>query len=234
MQVIRNIKEFDKLLSQRYVNRKFNDLEKYYQVYLKCCNDNIPIKLFGYWGACNKPKADEKDCETARRFIEFINIMRNNLNIEIEVDIILSDMHSFANGYNGEIIYSYLKEISELFTYEKHIKTRYLKEIWERYEIEYRIEKNLIHTEEIWNDLSVSMKLEEQAKKFAFNKRNVIERAQYYYTMRLIESEFLSSYYKDSIFFTFSSDSLKSLYPKQPSIYLWSIRRGTSKAPWLE
>jgi hypothetical protein len=61
----------------------------------------------------------------------------------------------------------------------------------------------------------------------------VVKSAQEYYAMRSVEAKCIENLYADGIFFTFSTDRLQEIYPKIPTLYLWSLKRGICNPPWL-
>ena len=117
---------------------------------------------------------------------------------------------------------------------EFHFKFIYLDALWEKYGINFE-KINVILTERKDNrrdDIENHELLEHSAQER--NKRiNPEIAAQKYYIMRNLEKEMLEKEFSNSIFHAFSHSKFRNVLPKLPTLYLFSIKKRRSDAPWF-
>lgn len=221
----------DKILFPRsYVNRSITERSGIKKNVLEKRNTGSPIQFVGYWGATGKEKIDAYDIITLTNLENYITGLRQIMSIERIC--ILSDVHAIHNGYSEKKIYTYLAAVKDRLN-RMDIDTIWLSDLYKRENLESRI--NLIYNNKIkyWENEKMSILLEQQAQKVSRNNYMKNHNACWYYCMRKTEAHLIEKIYKDAIFYSFSSDKIDELYPRLSKLYLWSQKRGVSKAPWL-
>ena len=191
-----------------------------------------PLKLFGFWGASSKKAVDNNDIETINYFKEYIKNIRSSFRGEIEITWILADEHANNNSYNKNYYNKYLKEISVILK-NNGFDYVYLSELWKKWGISSMSIKKILKDKKSgwWDTVNISKLLEIQAKKRS--SAGYLIGAQKYYIMRKLEKRYLEQEFKDSIFLVFGNGQSQSIYPKLPTIYLYSQKGHFSNTPWF-
>ena len=199
-------------------------------------NKNEPLKFIGFWGAGHKNQIDANDRETIKFFKKYIADIKGSFKNGVEVTWILADEHAKNNKYRPEVYSKYLKEVEKMLI-ENNFKVLWLKNLWSSW----RINSALINrelknknakNENWWSNILIYKELEDQAKKHYQGMDKVVG-AKRYYIMKSIENRLIEKKFKEYIFFTFSDSKFQSIFPKLPTIYLYTRDRGVSSTPWF-
>ncbi len=194
--------------------------------------EKIPIKLVGFWGVGNKNKsnwADLKCCEFLKKMQQLVEkIYPTGLNFTF----VISVEHGIHNGISKDKITSYTKNI-ELLLEKFSFNFVYLEKYWKKYGITFEKVDKILESKQKdwWNVVENKEKMEKaaEARNFRLRKKG----AQGYFIFRNLEKEFLEKEFRDSIFFTFTSSEWKNVLPDTPTLYLYSLGRKQSEAPWF-
>ncbi|WP_238651765.1 hypothetical protein [Paenibacillus piscarius] len=230
--------ELDNLVEQaffvrKFVNKKLIDRQALTTVVQTSLNKRNPLQLVGFWGAMNKYNMDDNDEKTIQQLEQFNLYLSRKLPYGCCWTIILADMHALHNGYPAEHVQHYLDQIRTRLEHKAGIQTLLLKTLWKDYAVEQQIAQRADRTKSCWKQNPLSEALECQASRYSINCKTFTENAQHYYSMRKIEAEIIRILYPEAIFFSISLNKMKPLFPDLPHLYLWSLKRGTSQAPWL-
>jgi len=196
--------------------------------------ENKPLKLVGFWGAGNKSKVKKDDLDTIGYYKKYLENIKTVFQGKIEVTWILADEHAKNNGYDKKSYDKYLFEIKNILTKNK-FKVVYLSDLWKSWKINHKMIDEVAKQKTInwWNGINIAKQLEEQAKG-RYKKEDYLKGAKKYYIMRKLEKRFMEKDFRNSIFFAFSDGQMQSIYPKLPTLYLYTINRGVSEVPWFE
>lgn len=221
-------------MARKFVNKKAVDRRRLFEKAQHSLENQNPVRFIGFWGAYDKKGLDFYDLKAINQLKKYAQHINVHWAFGSEWLLILSDIHAIKNGCNPENINCYLNHIKAEIESATCFKTLLLSELWVKYGIYDKVLQRFHETKDNWDEIAIVKKIENQAMKY--NKSGVSHRenAQYYYSMRLVESKLIECLYPDFIFFSFSSDDLKEIYPDLPTIYLWSFKRGISSAPWFK
>jgi ABC-type nitrate/sulfonate/bicarbonate transport system substrate-binding protein len=192
-----------------------------------------PLNLFGFWGAGPKAKADALDHETIRRFGEYVGGIKKVYGPGVKVTFILADAHAAMNGYEVGTYGAYLKEMRSLLANEGY-ETMLLSNLWDKWGLSQKKINDLLKEKKAgwWDDVPLRARLEASAEKRPLGG-DAVTSSQRYYAVRLAEKKLLEKEFKGQVFFAFSDGQMQPLYPTLPTLYLYSMRKGTTEAPWF-
>ncbi|MFH0856948.1 MAG: L-tyrosine/L-tryptophan isonitrile synthase family protein [bacterium] len=195
-----------------------------------CAMKNIPIPLVGYWSIGNKSLPDKNEYAALSYLDELRNNVRKIYGPGIKITFIISDLHAKNNLIPDEKIKSYTEEIEKILA-NSGFSTIRLSELYKKYNLS--IKKINCCGKIWWLFFPLKNILVKQAARVSLREdKNLCARQ--YALMRIAESKILEKEYKDYIFITYSSPLFKSLHPRLPTLYLYSIKKGCSEAPWFK
>lgn len=199
----------------------------------KGLQEKTPLKLFGFWGAGPKNKIDEHDIKTIEHLQKYITGLSKVYTHGVEVNFILADMHGQNNGYEKNIINSYLKLVSEKLD-SVGFKYTYLSSLWEKWGVNFKqIDTTLKNKKrDWWESISIGGELEHRSENnFLGNDKKL--GAQKYYVLREIEKTYLEKEYSDGVFFVYGDSIAQQIYPTLPTLYLFTEKKYSSICPWF-
>jgi len=188
------------------------------------------VQYIGFWGAKGREHKNHYDDVVLHNLNQYLYCL--NRIIPIKWYCILCDEHALFNGYDRQKVYSYLKEI-EIRLLQIGIEVLWMSDIWTDHKIKTLVDAMLLNLYQSWEKHDLSEILFIQAARHSSNLNTPEYNSLYYYTMRRVEARALEQIFGTAVFYSFASDKLKELCPDMPKLYLWSQKRGISKAPWL-
>lgn len=199
----------------------------------KCMATNQAVPIVMFWGASDKRGVTESDIEVIDRLNQITADVKQLYSPGLAITIILADKHAEVNGYDITIVKSYLEDIAHV-AHERGLTTVYVSKLWEEHGLTtQRIEKNAKQmTEKEWSDVLLRPLLEKTTLKKGYADVSCAARS--YYLMRTKEAPVIESEFPNSVFATYSDDSMQDILPDMPTLYLWPVRRGDGALPWFE
>lgn len=192
-----------------------------------------PLKLFCFWGCGSRDKINGHDTKTIEHFKAYIDSLQKIYTFGVEVTFILSDIHGQNNGYSKKTIDSYLKTISkELASFG--FKYAYLSSLWSKWGLNLKqidiILKN--KKSDWWESISIGRELEHKSESNFTGKDKKLG-AQKYFILRQLEKTYLEKEYSESIFCVYGDSMGQQIYPKLPTLYLFTEKKYFSACPWF-
>ena len=196
-------------------------------------SQNKPIQLVWFWGVGQKEKPNRADLTSCKFLTELNEEIKKIYSPGIEFVFIFATLHGIHNWINRRNIDNYFKEMEKIFK-NLWFSYVYLDNLWGKYDINFGkiniILKN--KQKDWWNEIENNTTIERNAEK---RNKMLISKiaAQKYYIMRDLEKKMLEKEFPKSIFHAFSDAKLKNLLPNLPTLYLYSIKKYRSDAPWF-
>ncbi len=209
-------------LFDRKETKKFNDFQELKGLVVNQIKNNLKIQVVGYWGI-EKENADEKDITALDNLRTFKNIILKNYP-NVEILLILTDIHGEANEVSEEIrkkYFGFIKEISE----EYGFKVMFLSKLWKENKIDL---KGILKLENLNNVPEIVVK---SGFKHYLGK-NKLDGARLYSLISKHDCQFIEKKFQNAIFFTYNSADWKELLPKLPTISLFPLEKGERIKPW--
>lgn len=205
-------------------------IKKMKSIIKECAENNVPISIIGYWGIGDKAKPDKNEYAALVFLDEVKNNVRKIYGPGIKITFIISDLHAKNNLIPDEKIKSYTEEIEKILT-NSGFSTIRLSELYKKYNLS--LKKINCCGKIWWLFFPLKNILVKQAARVSLREdKNFCARQ--YALMRIKESKIIEKEYKNYIFMTYSSPLFKSLHPRLPTLYLYSIKKGCSEAPWFK
>ena len=220
------------LTSRKYNQKKTPDPEliRYRLNYFYL--NKLPIKFIGYWGCSDKSNISESDIETCNFLNSYLSRIKDEYEPGIQIKFLFTSEHGIINGYPGQNILSYKKDIECLFS-SFGFELIDIHSLWDQCGFNQVSFFNTISSlpSKWWSNISNNVNLEKSAiKRPAYNEMG-IKLAELYYVIRDREARVIENLYSDHIFFSFTSALPFELLPRLPVLFLYT-RKGWSNLPW--
>lgn len=192
-----------------------------------------PLHFVGFWGASSKTTLNQHDADTIAHLHEWLTRVRAVYAPGAQVTFLLADFHARNNGYQEAQYLPYLKEVRQAL-HAQGFSTLWLSELWEKWGITAQDVEKQRKSKKAgwWNSVAIATNLEHRAaKNFAGDDARL--GAQKYHVMRKIEKPCLEKEFRDAVFLVYGDSALQPLYPKLPTVYLWTEKSGFSNCPWF-
>lgn len=209
-------------LLDRKETKKFNDFQELKRMIVSQLKNNSKIQIIGYWGI-EKENADEKDITALDNLRALRENIRGNYR-NVEVLLIMMDIHGEANEVSKKVIKEYFDFIKEI-SREYGFKVMLLSKLWK----ENRISLNEILKAKALKDVP------EIVVKSGFKHylgKNKIDGAKLYALISRYDCRFIEKKFSNALFFTYNSADWKDLLPKIQTISLFPIKKGIRIKPW--
>ncbi len=229
-----HVDELLDVINHSSIRREYPFLEDKLRVALeKNLKDRTPLLMYGFWGAGPKSHADDHDRATVQYFKKYVEKIHAQHQPGVKAVFILADLHGENNGYPKEKIQSYLQGVQKLLT-DEGFDFVYLSELWSKWGITLEDVATILENKKAgwWDAVSISAQLESRSEN-NYKGGDALLGAQRYYLVREIESAFLPKEYPNSIFFVFGDSLAQQIYPKQPTVYLYTEKKYFSTCPWF-
>lgn len=192
-----------------------------------------PLNLVGFWGAGKKSALDSHDTDTIRHFATFLEEIRAVYPPGVSATFILADKHAENNGYDKRRFSSYLKAVEAALS-QHGIESIYLSSLWKKWKINHdTVSRDLRRRAAGWWDrISINKNLEGKSE-HNFQGDDKPHGAQRYYVMRDVEKPLLEESFKDHIFIVYGDSVAQQIYPRLPTLYLWTAKGNFSPCPWF-
>ena len=215
-------------------NRKFRREYPFLEDVLKLKLENKEsLHLTGFWGAANKNKANQRDINTIEHLLSLLSKIKDKYESGVHVTFILADMHAANNGYSADNYIPYLKNIGHELT-SRGCAVIYLSELWSKWGLTLEIIDQALAAKKPhwWNSVYIGKYLESRSSRnFAGEDKKL--GAQKYFIMRALEKTHLEKDFRDSIFFVYGDSMAQQIYPKLPTLYLWTEKASCGNCPWF-
>lgn len=218
------------VINSRHFRREYPFLEDRLKLKIE---RQEPLHFVGFWGASSKTGLNRHDTDTITHLYDWLTRIQAVYAAGAKVTFLLADFHARNNGYREVQYLPYLKEVQQAL-HAKGLSTLWLSELWEKWEVTAQnVEKQLTGKKPgWWNSIGIATNLEHRAaKNFAGHDARL--GAQKYHVMRKIEKPCLEKEFRDAVFLVYGDSTLQSLYPKIPTVYLWTEKGGFSNCPWF-
>lgn len=222
-------------INARSFRRDFPFLEdRLEELIINSMNKKTALKFVGFWGAGNKNKITAADKKIVSRLKEYFKEIELALGEKTEVTFILADEHAKNNGFSSMVYINYLFEVQK-YLEENGFKTLRLSALWKKWNLNQASITQVLKKKagKWWNDVPIARQLENQSEK-RFQLKDKMTGAKKYYIMRMLEKPHLEKEFRGSTFFAFSDGIMQTIYPKLPTIYLNTKKRGLGEVPWFE
>lgn len=219
------------LQSKNFSRDKPFELSELYKRINAAIQNNLPLKLVGFWGVSNKTITSTADQATISHLLSLQQEIKKVYSPGVDLLFIIAHEHGKINGFNESAIYSYGAAIKNRL---EHVgfRTRRLQDLWNKHGLNFETINQHIYTngEKIWGEIINKEIILKNAGNI--NQENPLRFAVRYVVMRILEKKMLEHEFKDGIFHTFSDSKMRELLPNMPTLYLFA-RKGWSDAPWF-
>ena len=231
--IMDKVSEIYAVLKKRRYNREKPYLTEDLKARLTYFVENdLSIKLVGFWGVGFKEKANWSDKASCEFLLQLNNEVKLIYPKGIRFVFIFATMHGIHNGVEKSTINSYVDDIKVLF--EKYsFESIYLETLWEKYGISFEKINELFDKKSAdWWEKVENAELIETNAKNRNERLTSREAAQKYFIMRTLEKDMLEKEFPESIFHAFSDSRLREVLPDMPTLYFYA-RKGWSDTPWF-
>ena len=199
----------------------------------KCMASDKPIPIVMFWGASDKKEVTAADIEAFDKLVYVADEVRKSYQPGVTFTLLLADKHAEVNGFDAASVDCYLQYISKLAK-GRNLEIVYLSEIWKKHKLTTKKikDKSLRITEKEWADVLTRQRVEITARKKGY--ADAVGAARAYYVMRTEEAPAIEKEFSDSVFATYSDDSMQDILPNMPTLYLWVNKKGYGALPWFE
>src|SRR5574341_323271 len=188
------------------------------------------IHAIMHWGVGTKAQVDEYEDRAFSNLDEFkkqfqdIDIFSGT---EMEILFILADKHGELNCVSSKVIKSYFESVIDIIK-RHHYSYTWMSTLWGKWNL--TMDDILRKSDGIskgrWKRMTLSKVLEEMAgKHYMGQDRNYVLAAKRYWLANVKESGFLQEEFSSSVFLTYNSADLDSLFPPHlPILHLHVIK----------
>lgn len=194
---------------------------------------NQPLKFLIYWGVGTKNKVDEIDVSAIEFQQEWMDEFTRILELDYEVDYIISDTHANVNSIPTKVQSPYIKSIEAILQSYKYstIKSSHLLKKYDMDMVELINNYNIDNILNNQSYCSMIKGLKQQSKNHSY----VGDDTSYvkYFKVNLIENAMICNEYPHHIFITYKSPQEKMFLPSLPKIYTYVNSKKQVKRPWF-
>lgn len=210
-----------------YKREQPSDLALTKRVVARAVERNEPVPLLLYWGKGPRSTMAEPDVKC----LDFLVSMRCRIEAVYpkgaQFHLLLTDTHARLNNHADQEITHYFGEIAAAAR-ARGFACRRLSEVIAAATHHVQFTRTEAPETELIENLTRS------AAKWYFGAKSTIEAATAYYAMNMREKLAVETIFPNAIFVTFSSSSLRSLFPAHlPIFYMYTLRKGFGVKPWF-
>lgn len=195
-----------------------------------------PLSLIAYWGIGTKRQIGEPEREAIDFMRQWMSRLAQLLEIQIEVEFLLTDTHARVNHIPEEAACEYIAAAEDLLAgsgYKFSLMSTFLASTGNQKAVD-AASKFIINAED-WATLPLGTRTEfERLARRRSSQDNAQSSAIAYYRQNLIESAFLTLNRPTCIFFTYQMPSMSFMSPCLPSIHTYVSGGRKVRRPWFE
>ncbi len=189
-----------------------------------------PLSFISYWG---KGPRDEI-AEPELLCLQYLQKMMARIDAVhkpgTELHLVMTDLHARLNGHKVRSINKYFKAV-EAAGHHHGFSSWRLQALTDTM----RPSLKLISNNKCECPNEVRAELEKSAAKWYRGSKSVDIGAKRYYEMNMVERRVIERVFPNSIFLTFNSSEVRSLFPdKIPVFYMYSTKKGVGTKPWFQ
>ena len=185
-----------------------------------------PINFVLYWGKGFRSSVAEPELICLDYLKQMADRIQNSYRPGATITLVATDTHAEHNGHCASSIANYFSEVENAAS-ERDFSFATLKSIVER-------ERERIALPATKPSAEMLAKLEPCAAKWYRGGNTIVNGAEQYYQMNMLEKRAVELSYPHSIFITFNGAEYRDLFPDSlPAFYMYSMRKGTSVKPWF-
>lgn len=193
--------------------------------------DSMPFVML--WGAGEKRRASQAEERAVCQLEKLDRTIRRFGLTGMALTIIYADVHGKMNRFPRENIEKYFKSLGDFFqaraTFAKHFLR--LSDLRNKFGAETGLVEQM-RKQSVEYKSHPSFRYIVSNAKLHFQGNDAIEGALEYIAARLLDRRVIKHFFSGYIHLTYNRPSLSFLQPDLLTLYVWSLKKGRSQAPW--
>ncbi|MEA5006475.1 hypothetical protein SDC9_114604 [bioreactor metagenome] len=234
--------------------RKCEIRQKQIQELSMICKKKSNLHLIKYWGASNKIHADIYDHLAIQKIFNFLETVKNEYKVEVNLTVIFADTHALLNGYKAADFVPYFNEIKRLLE-KQGCQFLMMSDVLSEELLKDQINSPWEFVENIILDTQIDDTHFKQGDSFEVLKNSALKhsyrlthKSEYgslgfqskeqsvyaYIKLNLFEKKQIENKFKESIFLTYSSNEEGELIcPNFLKLQIYTYQSGIRSRPWF-
>jgi len=189
-----------------------------------------PLSFITYWGKGPRDELAEPDLRCLQYLQQMMGRIKAIHKPGTELHLVMTDSHARLNGHKVRSINKYFKAVEAAGRHCGFSSWR-LQALTDAM----RPALKKISNNKCDYPKEVLAELEKSAAKWYRGSKSAEIGAKRYYEMNMVERRVIERVFPNSIFLTFNSSDVRSLFPdKIPVFYMYSTKKGVGTKPWFQ
>jgi L-tyrosine isonitrile synthase len=226
---------FDLMNTKRFRRAHPYDADEIIQNIQRHIIQGTNLSFVAYWGCGKRDSICQVDRDALDRLLDYAKTATKIPELQPSVTLILADVHCLNNGIPQARFMKYFMEI-QAYVKDSEVKFVSLDSLWKKLNYSTTSLATEVMTpsfNEKWEALSIKNSLIETASKHYETDSNFEVSAKRYFQACLWDSKVIEHFFPSSIFLTYNGPEMRELFPKIPTMFLFSSKHGNTAKPWF-
>lgn len=189
-----------------------------------------PLSFVTYWGKGSRDELAEPELQCLQYLKQMMSRIDAVHKPGTELHLVMTDSHAKLNGHKSRSINKYFKSV-EAAGKQCGFSSWRLQSLTDSM----RPALKMVSNTQCDYPKEVLVELEKSAAKWYRGSKSTDVGARRYYEMNMVERRVIERVFPNSIFLTFNSSDVRSLFPdKIPVFYMYSTKKGVGTKPWFQ